>query len=785
MSSPVVTPEPESDAPSAQPPVEHTGLHLGHPSHAAAGLPAVLSSMNHIMGQAGMVRGAQVMMAINQKSGFDCPSCAWPDPDGHRSKTEFCENGAKAIAAEATKRKATPKFFSQHTIRQLAAESDFWLEQQGRLVEPMLLEDGEEKYQQITWDEAFNIIAEELNALPTPDDGVFYTSGRASNEAAFVYQLFVRQFGTNNLPDCSNMCHESSGAALKRSVGIGKGSVTLEDIETAETIIVAGQNPGTNHPRMLSSLQYAVRHGAKVIAVNPLKEPGLLGFKHPQEVSGMLGLSTPLSSQYLQVKINGDMALFRGIAKALLELESAKPGAVLDQTFIEEKTHAYEAYVAAVNATPWREIESLSGIARDEITALAAQAASGQKKLITCWAMGLTQHKNAVATIQEVANVHLLLGAVGRPGAGLCPVRGHSNVQGDRTMGIFEKMHDEFHDKLDEVFHFKSPRKHGWDVVAAIKAMHAQPGKVFIGLGGNFLSATPDTEFTAQALRNCNLTVHISTKLNRSHLIHGRRALILPCLGRTEVDLQEGVEQFVTVEDSMCVVHKSEGILAPAGNNLRSETAIICGIAQATLGYRSHVPWLKFASNYDLIRDKIEAVIPGFEDFNKRVRQEGGFYLPNCAREGWFDTDTKKANFSDAPLTAHQTEPGRLLLQTLRSHDQFNTTIYGLNDRYRGIGNERRIIFLNPEDMRERGISPVRPVNILSHWKDEVRRANDFLAIPYDTPRGTAAAYFPEANVLVPIDSIADESLTPTSKAVEISLEPVAVDTEMTAQTGD
>jgi molybdopterin-dependent oxidoreductase alpha subunit len=773
MPSQIQTPEDKKNLPAAQPPEEFTGIHLGHPSHAAAGLPAVLSSMNHVMGQAGLLRGTQAMLAINQKDGFDCPSCAWPDPDDHRAKTEFCENGAKAIAAEATKARATPEFFRRHTVRELAAESDYWLEQQGRLVEPMLLEAGAERYRAIEWDEAFRIIAEELNALPTADDAIFYTSGRASNEAAFAYQLFVRQFGTNNLPDCSNMCHESSGAALKASVGIGKGSVTLRDIETAETIIVAGQNPGTNHPRMLSSLQLAVRHGAKVIAVNPLKEPGLLGFKHPQEVSGMLGISTPLSSQYLQVKLNGDMALFRGIAKALLQMEDERPGRVLDRKFLDEKTAGSAEYLQAVRSTSWEQIVEYSGIAQDEITRLAEQAASGEKKLITCWAMGLTQHKNAVATIQEITQVHLLLGAVGRPGAGLCPVRGHSNVQGDRTMGIFEKMADSFHDRLDEVFQFKSPRKHGYDVVAAIKAMHAEAGKVFIALGGNFLSATPDTEFTATALRQCRLTVHIATKLNRSHLIHGRRALILPCLGRTEVDVQRGQEQFVTVEDSMGVVHKSQGTLRPAGDQLRSETAIICGMAAATLAGRSAVPWLEWSANYDLVRDKIEAVIPGFENFNRRVREPGGFYLPNCAREGWFDTPSGKAEFFARPLTVRQTAPGRLLLQTLRSHDQFNTTIYGLNDRYRGIGNERRVVFLNPEDMRERGIRPVKPVNLVGHWKGEERRANGFLAIPYDTPRGTAAAYFPEANVLVPIDSVADESLTPTSKAVEISLELV------------
>ena len=760
-------------APTELTPEEHTGLRLGSPAHAAAGLPAVASSLNHVFGQAGVVRGTEALMKLNQKNGFDCPSCAWPDPDGHRSMSEFCENGAKAIAAEATTRKVDREFFARHTVSELAKNSDYWLEQQGRLTEPMVLEAGSENYRPISWEGAFRVIAEELNRLPTADDGIFYTSGRASNEAAFVYQLFVRQFGTNNLPDCSNMCHESSGAALKSSIGIGKGTVKLEDFDKADTIIIAGQNPGTNHPRMLSALQSAVRKGSKVIAVNPLKEAGLLGFKHPQEVLGMAGIATPLSSQYLQVKLNGDMALFRGIAKALLEMEAQKPGSVLDQAFLKDRTNGYEAYARVVQSTSWSTIEQLSGISVEDIRAAARQCVAGQKRVITCWAMGLTQHKNAVATIQEVTHVHLMLGAVGREGAGLCPVRGHSNVQGDRTMGIFEKMPEDFHAKLDEVFQFKSPRHHGYDVVAAIKAMHEAPGKVFIALGGNFISATPDTSYTATALRNCALTAHIATKLNRSHLVHGRRALILPCFGRSEMDVMGGYEQFVTVENSMGVVHMSRGGLQPASPHLLSETAIVCGMAEATLGSKSQVPWRDFSGNYDLIREKIEAVIPGFESFNERVRHPGGFYLPNGPREGEFTTPSGKAEFFVHELTTVQVPEKHLLLQTLRSHDQFNTTIYGLHDRYRGIGNERRIIFLNPEDMRERHIRPVAPVNITSYWKGETRHANDFLAIPYDMPRGSAAAYFPEANVLIPVDSTADESNTPTSKSVIITVEAV------------
>lgn len=769
------SPTPPAGAlPDALTPEEHTGIRVGSPSHSAAGLPAVLSSLNHVFTQAGVVRGTQAMLKLNQKNGFDCPSCAWPDPDDHRAPTEFCENGAKAIAAETTLKRVTPEFFAQYSVRELAAQSDYWLEQQGRLTHPMLLEAGASgtHYKPVSWDQAFTIMAEELNKLASPDEAVFYTSGRASNEAAFLYQLFVRQYGTNNLPDCSNMCHESSGAALKETLGVGKGTVKLSDFDKADTIIVVGQNPGTNHPRMLSALQSAARHGAKIISVNPLREAGLLGFKHPQEMLGMAGLATKLTGQFIQVRINGDMALFRGIAKALLAMEKENPGTVLDQTFIKDRSIGYDAYRAQVEATTWDEIEKLSGIERAEIEAAAQQIASGSRKVISCWAMGLTQHRNAVATIQEVVHVHLLLGAVAREGAGLCPVRGHSNVQGDRTMGIFEKMPDSFLDKLGEVFGFEPPRHHGWDTCMAIKAMHEGQGKFFFGLGGNFLSATPDTEYTAAALRNCNLTAHISTKLNRSHLITGKRALILPCLGRSEVDLQNGMEQFVTVENSMGIVHMSQGRLTPPGDQCMSETAIVARLAEATLKGRSTVPWRELSGNYDLIRDKVEAVIPGFENFNERVRQPGGFYLYNAAREGVFNTPTGngRAVFVAHPLSSLEAGPGQLVLQTFRSHDQFNTTVYGLHDRYRGISNERRIVFLNPEDMRARKIGPVQPVDITSHWNGETRVARNFLAIPYDIPAGTAAAYFPEANVLVPVDSVAEVSNTPTSKGVIITV---------------
>jgi molybdopterin-dependent oxidoreductase alpha subunit len=612
----------------AQPPDRLTGIELDDPKAAAAGVPAVANSLKHVYGNSGLMRGTSAMLNLNQWEGFDCPSCAWPDPEDHRSAFEFCENGAKAIASETTKKKVTPAFFAQFSLPEIAKMSDYEMDQAGRITQPMVLRPGATHYEVIAWDEAFELIAKELNALASPDEAVFYTSGRATNEAAFLYQLFVRQYGTNNLPDCSNMCHESSGAALGQSVGIGKGTVTLKDLETAETILIIGQNPGTNHPRMLSSLQRAVEAGAEIIAINPMKEAGLTGFMHPQQVKGVLGMATPLAKQFMQVRANGDQALLKGIAKTLVEDGS------MDREFISTHTLGFADYEAHLRSLDWTELERVSGISRSEIEKAARQCARGSRKLITCWAMGLTQHKNAVATIQEVVNIHLLLGAIGRESAGLCPVRGHSNVQGDRTMGVFEKMPAWFHDNLDREFGFQSPRHHGYDTVAAIKAMHEGRAKVFYALGGNFLQATPDTEYTAEALRRCSLTVHICTKLNRSHVITGRTGLILPCLGRSERDLDEkGDPQFLTVENSMSVVHASHGKLDPASPHLLSEPQIIARTAAATLKGRTSVPWLDLGRDYDLIRDRIERVVPGFEDFNQRVRKPGGFYLPNNARD--------------------------------------------------------------------------------------------------------------------------------------------------------
>jgi len=737
-----------------------------HPKSYAGGTPAVTSAMKHVMKTAGPVRGTKALLDLNQIDGYDCPSCAWPDPDDHRAVSEFCENGAKAIASEATTRTIDRQFFRKHSIAELLKQSDHWHDQQGRITEPMVLRDGEQHYQPISWDEAFQLVASELKALDHPDEAVFYTSGRASNEAAFLYQLFTRVYGTNNLPDCSNMCHESSGTAMKQSVGIGKGTVTLDDIYEADTIICIGQNPGTNHPRMLSALEIAVENGAKIVAINPLKEAGLIGFAHPQKVSGMLGKSTPLASQYLQVKLNGDLALLRALGKELFERDAP------DASFIADHTQGIEDYRKACEAADWDELTTLSGISKDQIQQLADTILRGERKLITCWAMGITQHRNAVATIREISNIHLMLGAIGRPGAGLCPVRGHSNVQGDRTVGIYEKMPEAFLAALDEEFGINCPRKHGYDTVEAILAMHRGDAKVFFALGGNFLQASPDTSFTSQALNNCSLTCHVSTKLNRSHLVTGKTALILPCLGRSERDTQNEGDQFVTCENSMGIVHMSRGKLEPASVDLLSEPDIIARLAEATVGNLETIQWRWLVSDYDRIRDLIEKIIPGFAPYNRQVRQAGGFYLPNNAKERVWDTPSGKAEFSASDVEQLQVSDDHLILQTLRSHDQYNTTVYGLNDRYRGIGMGRRIIFLNPQDMKTRGIGPVSLVDITSHWQDGERKVDNFYAIPYEIPRGTAAAYFPEANPLVPIYSTALESNTPTSKSIEISIQP-------------
>jgi molybdopterin-dependent oxidoreductase alpha subunit len=772
----------ESPIAGAQPPADITRTQTGNPYRVAAGLPALYQSGRFTLQKMGVLRGLSTWTKVNQKRGFDCQSCAWPNPDNDRHVLEFCENGVKAIADEATTKRISSEFFSQHSITDLQRRSDYWLGSRGRLTEPMVKRPTSDHYEPISWDQAFQLIAAELNSLTSPNEAAFYTSGRTSNEAAFLYQLFVRQFGTNNLPDCSNMCHESSGAAMSDAIGIGKGCVTLEDFEKADAIFIIGQNPGTNHPRMLTALEHAKKRGAKIVAINPLPETGLMRVvnPNPQEYLSnpfafptkmLLNRGTKLSDLWLPVRINGDIALFRGMMKEMLAEEDRRPGEVFDWDFIRQHTVGFEEFAAGLRETSWEEILVSSGLNRDQIRA-AAQIALNARSIICCWAMGLTQHKNAVATIQEVINFLLLRGNIGRPGAGPCPVRGHSNVQGDRTMGVWEKMSDQFLDRLGAEFNFAPPREHGTDSVDSIKAMHEGRIKIFFALGGNFLSATPDTEFTARALENCRLTAHVSTKLNRSHLITGQVALILPCLGRTEIDRQIEGEQFVTVEDSMGVISSSRGHLEPASEHLLSEPAIIAGLARAVLGDRTNVPWENLVADYGRIRDHIERVIPGFENFNRRIAQDT-FYLPNPARdERRFRTDVGKAKFTVHPIEPNELQPGQYIMMTIRSHDQFNTTIYGLDDRYRGVFNGRRVVFLNPEDLAEAGLGAGQLVDLASHFKERKRVAEYFLVTPFEIPRGCAATYFPEANVLVPIDSVAERSNTPTSKFVVITVSP-------------
>ncbi|QSQ14964.1 FdhF/YdeP family oxidoreductase [Myxococcus landrumensis] len=757
-------------SPPVQPPEEPRPPLVGRLSDVAGGIPAVISTMKHAWGEMGPVRGTRLLLKVNQKDGFDCPGCAWPDP-GHRSVAEFCENGAKAVAEEGTKERVTPDFFRQWSVAELCAQSDYWLGKQGRLTHPMVLREGATHYTPISWDEAFALVAEELQALPSPDAACFYTSGRTSNEAAFLYQLFVRQFGTNNLPDCSNMCHESSGTALNETLGIGKGTVTLEDFDQAEAIFVIGQNPGTNHPRMLTTLQAAARRGCEIVSINPLPETGLNRFKHPQEVFQLLGAGTALNTQFLQVRINGDVALLQGLGKALLEREAEKPGTVVARSFVEDKTLGFEAYAENLRAVRWEDVVERSGVPREQILA-AADLLARSERTIFCWAMGLTQHRNAVANIQEIVNLTLLRGSVGKPGAGVCPVRGHSNVQGDRTMGIWERPKAAFLDSLAREFAFEPPRHHGLDVVDTIHGMHAGRVRVFFALGGNFLSATPDTELTARALRRTRLTVHVSTKLNRAHLVHGRRALILPCLGRTEHDVQASGPQFVTVENSMGVVHATRGAVAPASEHLLSEPMIVARLAAAVLGERSKVPWVSLVEDYDRVRELISKVIPGFEEFNRRVREPGGFSLPNGPREGRFTTASGKAHFTVHTMPREELEPGQLMMMTLRTHDQFNTTVYGLDDRYRGIRGGRRVVLMHPKDISERGLAEGQVVDLTSHFQGEQRVARKFVVVPYNIPRRCAATYFPETNVLVPVDSYAEKSRTPASKSVVITVAP-------------
>jgi molybdopterin-dependent oxidoreductase alpha subunit len=752
----------------AETPESFEDLTVEQPTKSAAGISSVLKTTQIAIDKMGVAKALKGLSKINQFDGFDCQSCAWADDTETRKLAEFCENGAKALADEATKKLLTADFFAQNSVAELSKRSDYWLNKQGRITEPLFLDKNATHYKSITWQDAFDVIATELNALNSPDEAIFYTSGRTSNEAAYLYQLFVRMFGTNNLPDCSNMCHESSGTALTETIGIGKGTVKLDDFDECDLVIIIGQNPGTNHPRMLATLEKAKKRGAKMISINPLPEAGLLGFVNPNPQDKPLSFPirmlanqpTKLSDLHLPIRINGDMAFLQGVAKLLLEDENC-----LDDKFINEKTYGFAEYAESIKKVTWEDITKQCGLTIEQIKS-ATEIIKKSKKIITCWAMGLTQHKDSVATIQEIVNLHLLLGQIGKSGAGLCPVRGHSNVQGDRTMGIWEKPKPEFLQALAKEFNFIPPTKNGFDTVESIKAMHTEKAKVFFALGGNFLSATPDTKFTAEALQKTNLSVQVITKLNRSALVTGKKALILPPLGRSEIDLQNGFEQFVTTENSMGNVQMSKGVLKPSSEHLRSEVWIVCELAKAAL----NVNWNDFCNNYDKIRSSIEKTIVGFENYNQKVRQKGGFYLPNKPRIGEFPTHNGKANFTTHKLTIHQLKPEQFMLMTIRSHDQFNTTIYDLNDRYRGIKNERRLIFMNKEDMKEFDLKSGQIVNLTSHFDDGERYANNFIVVPYDIPRRCAATYFPEANSLVPLGSTAEKSNTPTSKSIVITI---------------
>ncbi|WP_210514087.1 FdhF/YdeP family oxidoreductase [Hymenobacter terricola] len=770
----------------AQPPEALTGLKLEAREKIAAGVTAVIKSMQFSWTEGGVGRGTKALLGLNQKNGFDCSSCAWPDPDEHRSVAEFCENGAKATASDADDKAAGPEFFANHSLAELSRMTDRDQNNAGRLTHPLVKRPGDNHYSPIAWPDVFDIIAKELNACESPNEAVFYTSGKVPNEPAFLFQLFARQFGTNNLPDCSNMCHESSGSALSPTLGLGKGSVTLNDLHEAEVILIIGQNPGTNHPRMLSALQIAKRNGAKIIAVNPLIEAGLNHFRNPQDfmnplkaLGALLGDGTQITDVFLQVKVDGDMALLRGIMKHLFEAEDMNPGQVVDRRFIDEFTVGFPEFEQNIRSTGWEEIEEVSGISRAQLLE-AANLIAHKQKIITCWAMGVTQQRQGVQTIQEIVNLHLMKGAIGKPGAGTCPVRGHSNVQGDRTMGVWERMPKSFMDGLQKEFNFTPPTKDGFDVVEAIKAMHLGMTKVYFGLGGNLLAAGPDTELIAEAMRKQKLTVFVGTKLNRGHLTTGETSLLLPCFAHVDIDMQKSGHQMTSCENSMGVVSQNKGILVPLAGEMMSEIAIISGMAIATLGEKTNIAdWVAMTENYDVIRDHISRVIPGFEKFNEKLRQPGGFYLPNGPRERKFTTPDGKAHFTKTTLERPEVAPDQLILMTVRSHDQFNTTIYEYNDRYRGIHGERRVLFMNPADMAARSIKAKDLIDITSHFQDEERRVEKFVAVPYDIPKGNVCAYFPEANPLVPIGSVAKVSNTPTSKYVVVTVVPTAVNNDV------
>jgi molybdopterin-dependent oxidoreductase alpha subunit len=752
---------------------DETNLEVtGHPKTWAAGVPGVYHSLQPALTHMGLGRAGKTLLALNQKDGFDCMSCAWPDP-GHRKTFEFCENGAKAVTWEATPVVIGSEFWTEHPVSELRQRSEYWLGMQGRLTEPVYKPAGQNHYRPVSWEQAFTIVADKLKGLASPDEATFYTSGRTSNEAAFLYQLFVRGYGTNNLPDCSNMCHESSGWAMGQTIGIGKATISYDDFAKADLIIIMGQNPGSNHPRMLTALEEAKEAGCQIVAVNPLPEAGLMRYKNPQKVKGIIGRGTDLADQFMQVRIGGDMALLQAVSKRVLDAEAKNPGTVLDHQFLADHCQGLDELREHLAGLDEGAVLAATGLSTEEIDELADRYLRADKVIIT-WAMGITQHKKGVATIKEIINLLLLRGNIGKPGAGASPIRGHSNVQGDRTMGIWEQMPPAFLDALGREFSFEPPRAHGVDSVETIRQMRDGGIKVFIGLGGNLVGAISDTHAAFAAMENTELSVQISTKLNRSHTVTGAEALILPTMGRTEIDLQESGPQFVSVEDTVCAVHASQGTVQPVAPGLLSEVAIVSRLARKVLGDSVKADWAGFEKNYDLIRDHISRVVVGCGDYNRKIRQEGGFVMPNGPRDSrTFNTPTGKAMLTVNELEHVERPAGTLILQSMRSHDQFNTTIYGHNDRYRGIKKGRDVVFVSPGDLAELGLSDGQFVDIHGVYRDNAERVlRNFRVVSYPTAAGCAAAYYPEANVLVPLDSVAEGSQTPVSKAVIVRLEP-------------
>ncbi|MGK6340724.1 FdhF/YdeP family oxidoreductase [Chryseobacterium sp. DT-3] len=775
-----------SRLPSAEPPYKLLDLKLKPPKAWAAGVPAVIHSLDQLVLNASVLRGGRALFSMNQFDGFDCPSCAWPDPDDERSRLgEYCENGAKALAEEATSKKIGAEFFRENSVYDLAKLTDFEISQLGRIVEPMYLPKGGTHYQPISWDNAFTKISEKLNALDSPNEAIFYTSGRTSNEATWVYQLFAREFGTNNFPDCSNMCHETSGYALSRSIGIGKGTVKLEDFYDTDLIIIIGQNPGTNSPRMLSALTKGKKNGAKIMAINPLPEAGLKGFRNPQEVRALLDKPYELSDLYLPVKINGDMALLKVLQILVLEEEAKNSGKVLDHNFIVNKTAGFNELIEELKLYDLDFLSEECGIPVENLRE-AAQMIASKKRIIICWGMGITQQHNGVEMIYNIVNLLLMKGSIGIQGGGVCPVRGHSNVQGNRTLLINHHPTTEQLDRLQEYYGFKVPREGGYDVVNALKAMHEEKVKFMFCMGGNFLSAAPDTTFTAEAMRKLEMSVIVSIKLNRNHLIHGKEALILPVISRSEKDMINGELQHVSTENSMGVVEWSRGVLEPISKNLINETHVACRMAKAVLGERSVVDWDKFINSYDAVRNDIEQCIPGFENYNERVVQKGGFYLPNGPRDGILNSEfyPGKAAFNITAVPDNSLADDEYLMGTTRTHDQFNTVVYGLNDRYRGIFNERRVVMMNEKDIVKAGLKEGEHVDLFNYDDGIERIAPLFIVVKYPIPQKSTMTYFPETNVLVSINNVVNGANMPASKYVRIKIRKHRIEDHVIAAAG-